>query len=166
MAEILAGNGIQNALKALGIKAKMNYKGSNEPYYEVWELDKRDLKTLEETPEWPDEWGWWRSAKGSNMGTAASFFTVNGHELIAWDGFRREDLFNDWTNESDEEKAACHYSFKEYEEAYMPYTYDTLLEYMVKELGASMESNICALAVDLARVNGMSMSRLFQTYEG
>lgn len=166
MAEIFGGNGLHRAFKALNIDAKRTYKSAHEPYYEVWELDHKSLKMLEEVEEWNDNWGWWRHAKGSNMGTACSFFTVNGKELIAWDGPRREDLFNDWMNESDEEKAACHYSFKEYEETFMPHTCDTLLEYMRKELGASMETNICALAVDLARANGMSMSKLFQTYEG
>ena len=55
MAEILAGNGIHKAFKALGINAKRTYKSSHEPYYEVWELDKKDLKTLDETYEWPEE---------------------------------------------------------------------------------------------------------------
>ena len=166
MAEIFGGNGLHKAFKALNIEAKRTYKSSHEPYYEVWELNKKDLKVLEEIMEWDNTWGWWRNAKGSNMGTACSLFVVNGKELIAWDGPRREDLRNDWDNESDEEKAACHYRFKEYEEIYMPHTYDTLLEYMRKELCASMESNICALAVDLARVNGVSMGRLFEMYEG
>ena len=166
MAEIFGGNGLHRAFKALGMDAKITYKSSHEPYYEVWELNKKDLKVLEEIMEWQENWGWWRAARGSNMGTACSFFTVNGKELIAWDGPKREDLMNDWDNESDEEKAACHYRFKEYEEIYMPHTYDTLIEYMRKELGASMESNICALAVDLARVNGVSMARLFEIYEG
>lgn len=136
MAEILAGGGIQNAFKELGLKAKMTYKGSNEPHYEIWELDKRDLKALEETPEWLEDWGWWRSAKGSNMGTAANFFTVNGQFMIGWETDGEHD------------------------------TYDSLLSYFYDGIGAGMESNIIALAVDLARVNGMSVSRLFSTYEG
>ena len=167
MSEIFGGGGLENAFEALGIDAKMTYRSSHEPYYEVWELGKKDLRVLEEVYEWQPEWGWWRSAKGSNMGTACSFFTVNGHELIAWEGFRREDLRNEWDTEtSDEEKAACHYSFKEYEDVYMPHEYNSLLEYMCNELGVSTESNICALAVDLARTNGLSMARLFEIYEG
>ena len=166
MAEILAGGGIKNAFKALKIDARMTYKGSSEPYYEVWELTKKDLKVLEEALEWPDKWGFWRFAKGSNMGTACSLFTVNGKELIAWEGARREDLRDQWDNEPDEEKAAHHYSFTEYEEFWKPHTYNSLLEYMCEEIGASMECNICALAVDLARTNGMTMGRLFEVYEG
>jgi hypothetical protein len=48
----------------------------------------------------------------------------------------------------------------------MPYKYETLTEYMCDEIGASMESNVCALAVDLARANGLTMAKLFEIYEG
>ena len=47
-----------------------------------------------------------------------------------------------------------------------PYEYETLLTYMAEELGASVERNVCALAVDLARANGMTMAKLFDIYEG
>jgi hypothetical protein len=164
--EILAGNGIQNAFKELGIKAKCAYKSSHEPYYEIWDVDKRDVKILEETTEWLDEWGWWRGAKGSNLGTAADFFTVNGQFMIGWNGPSRDDLREQWRNEPDEERASYNYSFTKYEEQMKPRTYETLLEYMREEIGASMESNIIALAVDLARANGKTVSGLFKVYEG
>lgn len=166
MAEILGGGGLHKAFKELGIKATRTYKRSEKPHYEVWELSKDDLKKLEYTIEWKDEWGWWRFAKGSNMGTPFSFFTVNDKELIAWDGPKREDLRDDWADETDAEKAAYHYSFREYEEAQYPHTYENLLTYMGEELGASVERNVCALAVDLSRANGMTMAQLFKTYEG
>lgn len=136
MSEIFGGGGLEHAFEALGINAKMTYRGSKEPYYEVWELNKKDLKTLEEVEEWPDEWGWWRAAKGSNMGTPAEFLTINGQFMIGWETGSGND------------------------------TYDSLLDYFYCGIGASMESNIIALAVDLARANGMSVARLFQTYEG
>lgn len=164
--EILGGNGLHKAFKELGIKANRTYKRSEKPRYEIWELSKDDLKKLEYTEEWKDEWGWWRYAKGSNMGTPFDFFTVNGKELIAWEGSKREDLRDDWADKSNEEKAAYHYSFKEYEEAQYPHNYDNLLTYMAEELGASVERNVCALAVDLARANGLTMADLFRIYEG
>ena len=73
MAEILGGGGLHKAFKALGIHATRTYRGSEKPHYEVWELSKDDLKKLEYTVEWKDEWGWWRFAKGSNMGTPFDF---------------------------------------------------------------------------------------------
>lgn len=136
MAEILAGGGIQNAFNDLGIKAKVTYQMSKEPYYEVWELDKKDLKALDEAPEWFDEWGWYRFAKGSNMGSAADFFTVNGQFMIGWESLDGND------------------------------TYDSLMDYFHKGMNVSMESTICAMAVDLGRANGMSMSKLFKAFEG
>lgn len=164
--EILAGNGIHKAFKELNIEAKRTYKGANEPHYEVWEIEKKDLRILEETFDWPSDWGWWRFAKGSNMGSAYDFFEVNGNELIAWAGTRRDGLMDNWNDESEYEKEAYHYSFREYAESVMPHKYDTLLEYCCDEIGASTETNVCALAVDLARYNGMSMAKLFKTYEG
>lgn len=166
MAEILGGNGLHRAFKELGIKATRTYRRSEKPHYEVWELSKDDLKKLEYTVEWKDEWGWYRSAKGSNMGTPFDFFSINGKEIIAWDGYKREDLILEWANESSEEKAAYHHSFKEYEDTLYPHVYENLTTYMAEELGASTEKNICALAVDLARANGMTMAKLFEIYEG
>lgn len=136
MAEILAGGQIYKAFNELGIEAKRTYKSSHKPYYEVWEVDKKDIRMLEDTYEWPDDWGWWRSAKGSNQGTAADFFTVNGQFMIGWG-----------TKDGND-------------------TYDSLMDYFHKGLRVGLESNICALAIDLARTNGMSMAKLFKTYEG
>lgn len=166
MAEILGGGALYKAFRELGIEATRTYKGREKPHYQVWELSKDNLKKLECIEEWKDEWGWWRYAKGSNMGTPFDFFAVNGKELIAWDGYKREDLILEWAAESDEEKAAYHHSLKEYEEALYPRVYKNLTTYMCEELGASMERNVCALAVDLARANGMTMAKLFETYEG
>lgn len=165
--EILGGGALYKAFKALDIEATRTYKGSDKPYYQIWELSKDDLKKLEYTEEWNDEWGWYRYAKGSNMGTPFDFFTVNGKELIAWENqYKRMDLRDDWDDEPDSEKEACHYSFKEYVATHCPNKYDTLTEYMGEELGASNGTNVCALAVDLARANGLTMAQLFKIYEG
>lgn len=165
--EILGGGGLHKAFKELGINATRTYKGAEKPHYEVWELSKDDLKKLEYDIEWKDECGWWRFAKGSNQGTPFDFFQVRGKELIAWENqYKRDDLRVDWDEEPDEEKAAYHYSFNEYVKVHCPNEYDTLLDYMGEELGASNGTNVCALAVDLARANGMTMAQLFKTYEG
>lgn len=165
--EILGGGALYKAFRELDIDATRTYKGKERPHYQVWELSKDDLKKLEYAAEWKDEWGWWRYAKGSNQGTPFDIFTVNGKELIAWEAsYRRQDLMDNWNNESDEEKAAYHYSFREYEKVMHPHTYDNLTTYMCDELGASQPRNVCALAVDLARANGLTMARLFEIYEG
>ena len=144
---------------------RCNPKKNYDPHYEVYEISQADLKRLQEVFEMPSG-AWWRYAKGCNLGTPFDFFTINDMELIAWSGPKRDDLRDDWDAEPDEEKAAYHYSFKEYEETNYPYKYETLTEYMCEEIGAAVESNVCALAVDLARANGLKMNELFQMYEG
>lgn len=168
--EIL-GDKMHKVFKENGIHYKKTYgkrcnpKKDYDPHYEVYEISKNDMKKLDEVFELPDG-SWWRWCKGSNMGTPFDFFYLNGKELIAWDGSKREKLRDLWDEASDDEKAVYHYSFREYAEITMPHKYDTLTEYMCEELGASTEKNVCALAVDLARANGMTMAKLFETYEG
>lgn len=134
--EIFAGGGIHRAFKQLGIDAKRTYKSSHEPHYEVWEIDKKDLRVLEETDEWEETWGWFRASKRSNMGTAASFLTINGQFMIGWDTVDGND------------------------------TYDSLMDYFRDGLNVYGESEMCMLAVDLGRANGKTMAQVFATYEG
>lgn len=168
--EIL-GDKMHKVFKEHGIKYTKTYskrcnpKKDHDSHYEIYEISQNDMKRLEEVFELPYG-AWWRYAKGCNLGTPFDIFTINGKELIAWGGSSRDDLRGDWDEEPDEEKAAYHYSFSEYEKVMAPYKYDTLTEYMCEEIGASMESNVCALAVDLARANGLTMARLFELYEG
>ena len=56
--------------------------------------------------------------------------------------------------------------YKEYEEFWKPHKYDCLTDYLSEELGCSQPGNVCALVMDLARYNGMSMSELFSKFEG
>ena len=162
MHKVFKENGIQYTRS---YSKKCNPKKSYDPHYEVYEISQDDMKRLQEIFELPFG-AWWRYAKGCNLGTPFDFFTVNGKELIAWGGPRRDDLRDWWDKESDEEKASYNYSFSEYEKDTMPYKYETLTEYMCDEIGASTETNVCALAVDLARANGLTMARLFELYEG
>lgn len=134
--ELLCGGGIKTAFHELGIKATMIYKGSNKPHYQVWEIEKSDFNKLEEAIGWQDHWGWYEYAKRSNMGTAADFFTINGQFMIGWE-----------TNDKND-------------------TYNSLNDYFTKGLGVHGHDEICALAVDLGRVNGMSLCKLFNTFEG
>lgn len=167
----LLGNKMHKVFKENGIEYKRTYsKRCNpnkeyDPHYEVYEISPHDMKKLEEVFELPYG-AWWRYAKGCNLGTPFDIFTVNGKEIIAWGGPSRDYLREDWNNEPDEEKAAYNYSFSKYEEAMASYKYDTLTDYMCYEIGASTETNVCALAVDLARANGLNMAKLFELYEG
>lgn len=82
--------------------------------------------------------GMWRSSECSNMGVPTDYLTVNGETLRCW-------------NRKDE-----------------PYrtVYELLLEYLCENIGVSQPRNVCALAVDLAKYNNMTMGELFTKYEG
>ena len=134
--ELLAGGGIKTAFNELGIDAAMVFRGSNKPNYQIWEIEKSDLNKLEEAVDWKDHYGWWTYAKRSNMGTAVDFFTVNNQFMIGWE-----------TEDGND-------------------TYDSLGDYFTKGLGVNDHNEICALAVDLGRTNGMSLCKLFKTFEG
>lgn len=136
MAEILAWGGIQNAFNDLGIEASMTYQSNHEPYYEVWDINKKDIRTLENVSEWDDEWGSWLYSARSNMGVPYSFFTVRGEFMIGWDTIDGRD------------------------------TYESLMDYFYNGLGVGLDEYICMYAVDLAKANGKTMSGVFETYEG
>ena len=79
---------------------------------------------------------WWYYSKGARTGSACDFFRINGHDLIGWAGNARKD------------------------------SYKTLLDYFTDEIGLVDDEGICDYAVSLAKVNGISLSKLFKIYEG
>jgi hypothetical protein len=174
MIELLAGDGISRAFKALGIDAKRTYKRKRIPNdgryhgesFEIWEISENDHEKIcaISDDDWKDTWGFWRSAIGSNMGTPYVEYIVADHSMIAWDGLKRERLQDDWENEPQYEKDAYEGGYAEYEELNYPRKYKDLLEYLCEELGASTERNICALSMDLAKENTLTMGELFTKY--
>lgn len=105
--------------------------------YQVWQLEDEEFEKLSLTDEWlwDSNWGWWRQSDGSNIGQVNKRFSINGHWINAWSG---DDLFN---------------------------KYDNLIEYYNSELNLSSERNICALAVELANQNGLTLGELFTKYQ-
>lgn len=170
MIEILAGDGIEYAFDELNISARKTYQGKEDaiPYYEVWELSEEDFEKLSAVTEeeWQDDYGWYRCAEGSIMGPTNTTFTINKREILAWDGTRRLDLLDQWRGENESTKMIFYHSFKEYERYFMPRKYRKLTEYLFNELGASTERNVCALTVDLAKANNITLAELFKIYEG
>jgi hypothetical protein len=150
MVEIL-GAELDKAFEELKINAKKTYEIKNKPWsycedYQVWEVSEDDFNKIcnIEDNTWKDNWGWWRFAKGSNLSSICHRYNINGHYINAWDGTYRQNN-------------------KDY---YHDRKYNTLLEYFCNEIGASTESNVCAVAVDLVEQNGIKMSELFKKYQG
>jgi len=147
MKEILGGE-LDQTFIDLNINAKKTYqaKDNTTDFEQVWELLDEDYEKIcnIEEDDWKDNWGWWRGAIGSNMGSVYRRYNINGYYIYAWDGVYRE-------------------NHKDY---YQDRKYQNLLQYFCDEIGASTEKNVCALAVDLAEQNNITMGELFNKYQG
>ena len=143
MQEILAEN-LQPLFDNASLTGKKTYSGE---LYEVWEVSDEVYEFMcnisdEEFERLCPE-GMWRSSNGSIMGYPTEYFIVNKKKLKCWD--RREELYG----------KKCRRT-----------KYESLLEYLCENIGASHPRNVCALAVDLAKYNNMTMGELFTKYEG
>lgn len=175
MKEILGGDGIEKAFEALDIKANYTYKRIMPPdnhwyhgeAHEVWELDDEDFETLCDIKEedWKEKWGWWRSAEGTNLeGEPTRKMIIKGKEITAWyceqklsdyiEAFLEDDYIEEFDSEEDaKDQLILEYFTDEHK-------YSDFLEYCCEEWGASTERNVCAIAVGLAKLNGMTMGEL------
>lgn len=145
MKELLGGAGIENAFESLGVEAVRAYDGRPDKCrYEIWQVSDEDFARLNAVPDvsWREDWGWWRASDGSNMaGEPIHEFVVNGYPMKGWRDESNEDI-----------------------ELYMS-SYPNLLTYLSVEIGASTERNVCALCVDLAKINEVTMAELFRKHQ-
>jgi hypothetical protein len=157
MKEILEGN-LNNAIEEINLTATKTYEGNThlDEKTQVWKMSDEEFEKLcsISEDEWKDDWGWWRSAKGANLGIVTNRYSINGHYITAWDGSFRKEMMEENKNISPADR---YYSKRKY---------DNLLRYFCDEIGASTEKNVCALATDLAMQNGISMSELLKKYQG
>ena len=145
MTEIL-GNNLEQFFNN-AINGNRTYKGNR---YEVWEVSNEVFNTMcnmteEKFVELAGEDAWWRSAEGSNLGIPDTKVYINGHEMIGW-------ADEPWEDEDEEDEFEIYAS--------------NLSNYLCDVVGASQPKNVCALAVDLAKYNNMTMAELFTKYEG
>lgn len=170
MREII-GEHMHNVFDALGINPKETFKGNIGYWndFSVWEISDEDFETLcnmsdRDFKKYSIDLPWWRYAEGSNQGVPDYGFTVNGEKLIAWyNADRDEDLIEDFENEDEADKEG---GLEQYIATWHETTFPTLTDYLCSELGATTERNVCALAVDLAKYNNITMAELFRKYGG
>lgn len=179
--EILAGAGFANAVRDLGLASALctyRYQPPKDSCcedYQIWLLSKEDFDNIcsIDDGDWKDAWGWWRYATGSNISTELSPFCVNGVSLIAWDGREREDFANgecalcenyylNSNSSKDGKYPPCYAEASDQESCCKSRAHTDLLFYLNDEIGTSTEKNVCALTVDLARINGVTLSELFK----
>lgn len=158
--EIFAGGSIENAFKENGVDAAMTYKfcgnGCREDFT-VWEIEETDMKRLAAIDDggWPDHWGWWWHASGSNMGAPNAEYVINRHTLLAWDDDR-----TNWCSGCT--ATDCEGTDEDLDECYSRREFPDLLTYFSGEIGATRPRNVAALAMDMAKYNNMSMAELFK----
>ena len=145
MKEIL-GNNLEQFFNT-EINGERTYKGNR---YEVWEVSDEVFNIIcemseERFVELAGEDAWWRSAEGSNQGIPDTTAHINGHEILAWAG-------EPWEEDEDDDEFEIYAS--------------CLTNYLCDVVGASQPKNVCALAVDLAKYNNMTMGELFAKCEG
>ncbi len=167
MKEILAEN-LQPLFDNSDLSGKCTYRGK---FYEVWEVSDKDFETLcsisDEDFEKLCPEGMWRSAVGSNMGGCPDVqYEIKDNKLFAWDGNKRSDYETECEECSDKKNGICAGNEQDFEECFGKRKYNGLLEYLCEEIGASQSKNVCALAVDLARYNNLTLGELFTKYEG
>lgn len=169
MTEILVWGNPEKDFARLEVEAKQTYiPVVRENYFfsvpAVYEVTEQDLDKMikEEMPfEVKDKWveACWRHALGSNMNLYSGDhpicrYNVKGRYIKAWDGLGRTKALED-VNGNTSHPDYCYPNRK----------YRTLLEYFCEEIGVSTERNVCALAVDLAKLNDLTMAELFKNYQ-
>ena len=141
------------------------------PHLEVWHLTDSQFRLIEnmtdeEFENMSPEGCWWRSAEGSIMGIPNMTFKINGKEILAWVNHSiLDDLEREYEELPSEEKSE-YKNVEDYISTWHSLEYNDLLEYYSTELGASTEKNVCALSIDLAKNNKMTMAELFWRYGG
>lgn len=145
MKEILANN--MKQFFDNEFDGKCTYKGDR---YEIWEVSNEVFNIMcdmseEKFVELAGEDAWWRGSIGSNQSVPDTTIHINGYELLGW---AREP----WEDEDEDEE------FEIYSRS--------LSDYLCDVIGASQPKNVCALSVDLAKYNNMTMGELFTKCEG
>ena len=149
--EILAGN-LDGFIERSGIKAIKTHETTDHKY-QTWEIEDSEFEKLCKTNDDDYKDGdWWRSAEGSNMGSVNRRFKIDNHYIKAWDGASREEI-----EEENKNLPVC-------DRLSTPREYTGLAEYLCDEIGASQPRNVCALCVDLAKQNKISMAELFRKF--
>ena len=91
--EVLTGKEFQNVVENMGINVKRLYNcPADHPYYEIWEIEKSDLKRIES--ECMSGEVLFCYSKGANRGTPYEPLTINGQFVIGWTAMNDKDNFN------------------------------------------------------------------------
>jgi hypothetical protein len=141
--EILTFGDCSKEFKRLGINPQYTWSGqwNKDGNITVIKITKNEFNILCDENESEIKGVWkdcaWRWFEGCILGKPSIQFIINDKEIMAWD-IRKNNKFK----------------------------YDNLLEYLDDQLGALNCDDTCALTMDLARYNNMTLTELFTRYQG
>lgn len=150
MKEILTWGDCTKEFKRLNINPKCTWSGyvwREDDNMAVYEVTEEEFEIMDNDTDGEDNWdeSLWRYSEGSNQGYVNGVFTINNKSMKVWD--KNED--KGFVEEDDRIEEYIH-----------------LLEYLCNHVGASQPRNVCALSVDLAKYNNMTLAELFKNYQG
>ena len=95
--EIMTNGEFKRVIKQHNIDAKRVYRTpadpyNDHPYFEVWEVEKADVKNIETTCLTEDVWMCY--SKGVGGATPFEFLTINGQFVIGWTAKNNKEKFN------------------------------------------------------------------------
>lgn len=92
--EIMTSCSFKDLVKRMEFEAKQLYKCQKDDdiYYEIWEIEKADIKTIENTCIL--EGILFCYSKGANRGTPFEPLTIHGEFVIGWTAINNKDTFN------------------------------------------------------------------------
>lgn len=170
MKEII-GENLQSLFRRMGIYPPKKFAGNVARWMnlEVWHLTDSQYNlvkdiTDEEFSNMVIEKCWFRIPDGSIMGTPETKFIINGKELLAW---IHPSVLHNLEIEYEElpwEEKIDYKNLEEYISFWHPLEYDGLLEYYIGELRTLEVEDVCALSVDLAKHNNITVAELFYKY--
>ena len=180
MIEILGSN-LEQFFKNSGLTAKCTYKQATDlkeyyTLYEVWKVDDEAYKTMcnmseEEfksyysNNELEKSDAWWRG-RGfddqwtSNMGLPNATYVIDGHKIRAWDGDECK-IYEEQFCENCPDKLSGECDGTDSTDLCDKREYDTVIDYLSRELGASTPDNVYVVTHDLAKYNGLTLGELF-----
>ena len=181
MYEILTGKEFKEAVKQIPIKSAICKYSKGK--YEIWEVSDEDFNELDsyidkydyfeegQNPKvWKDEWGWWRWSSGSNIqSNETAYMKINNKNILMYfNPYCYDNYIEDGLNElsirkgilSNEEKSQA---IKELIRRFFDSkcNYKNFLEYCIDQYHVSTEKNICAISVECAKLNKMSLSEFW-----
>lgn len=182
MYQILTGKNFERAVKAIPLKSAVCGYISSIKDYCVWEISEEDYKRLDsyydeydyfeegQKPKiWKSEWGWWRWCSGSNInGDPVHDFIVKGNTVKL---HYSDDTLLDFIKDSLEDfksengvmsKELKEKLVKEATEEFFAREYIDFLDYCINQYGASTAKNVCAISVESAKLNNMTMAEFWK----